>query len=62
MDDLIFIGNNEAMFAEFKKSMMIEFDMTDLGKMCYFHGIEVIQSPTGIFIGQKKYAQEVSNG
>lgn len=40
---------------------MIGFDMTDLGKMCYFLGIEVIQSPTAIFIGQEKYAQEVLN-
>lgn len=39
--------------------MMHEFDMTDLGKMCYFLGIEVVQSFAIFFIGQKKYAQEV---
>ncbi|KAL6321184.1 hypothetical protein AAG906_015528 [Vitis piasezkii] len=33
VDDLIFIGNDESMFYEFKSSMMHEFDMTDLGKM-----------------------------
>lgn len=33
VDDLIFTGNDEIMFAEFKKSMMFEFDMSDLGKM-----------------------------
>lgn len=38
---------------------MDDFDMTDLGKMKYFLGIEVIQTTTGFFIGQKKYAQEV---
>lgn len=47
------------MFVEFKKSMMDEFDMTNLGKMRYFVCIEVVQSPTGIFIGQRKYAQEI---
>ncbi|CAL9007314.1 unnamed protein product [Prunus brigantina] len=41
VDDLIFTGNNEDMFKEFKKSMMEEFEMTDLGKMHYFLGIEV---------------------
>ncbi|KAM1053550.1 hypothetical protein ACFX2I_000976 [Malus domestica] len=59
VDDLIFTGNDETMFEKFKKSMTAEFDMTDLGKMRYFLGIEVIQRSDGIFIGQRKYAQEV---
>ena len=59
VDDLIFTGNDEIMFEHFKKSMMVEFDMTDLGKMRYFLGIEVLQRMDGIFISQRKYAQEV---
>ncbi|BBN68957.1 transposable element gene [Prunus dulcis] len=59
VDDLIFTGNNDYMFLEFKKSMMNEFDMSDLGRMCYFLGIEVKQTSNGVFIGQKKYAQEI---
>ena len=43
VDDLIFTGNDEIMFDEFKKSMMFEFDMTNLGKMRYFLGIELMQ-------------------
>ena len=39
--------------------MMKEFDMTDLGRMRYFLGLEVLQRADGIFICQKKYAQEV---
>ena len=38
---------------------MHEFDMSDLGKMKYFLGIEVKQCADGIFICQKRYAQEV---
>jgi len=34
---------------------MNDFAMIDLGKMRYFLGIEVLQSCTGIYIGQKKY-------
>jgi hypothetical protein len=59
VDDLIFTKNDESMFVEFKRSMMLEFDMTDLGKMRYFLDIEVIQRAYGIFISQKKNALEV---
>lgn len=59
VDDLIFTGNDEFMFEVFKNSMMHEFDMTGLGQMRYFLGIEVLQSQEGIFICQKKYTQEV---
>jgi len=59
VDDLIFTGNDNAMFEEFKKSMKTEFDMTDLGRMKYFLGIEVLQKADGIFITQRKYAQEI---
>lgn len=59
VDDLLFTGNDELMFTEFKNSMKNEFDMTDLGKMKYFLGLEVLQKSGGIFIGQRKYAQEV---
>ncbi|XP_024163997.1 uncharacterized mitochondrial protein AtMg00810-like [Rosa chinensis] len=38
---------------------MAEFEMTDLGLLHYFLGIEVVQSATGIFIMQKKYAVEI---
>ena len=59
VDDLIYTGNNYAMFEKFKESMMIEFEMTDLGMMHYYLGLEVVQSTTGIFISQKKYVQEI---
>jgi len=39
--------------------MQIKFDMTNLGRMSYFLGIEVIQSDVGIFICQRRYAREM---
>lgn len=59
MDDLIFTGNDESIFEEFKHSMKHEFDVVDHGKMSYFLGLEVLQKSDGIFISQKKYALEV---
>jgi len=39
VDDLIFTGSCKAICEEFKHSMQLEFDMTDLGKMRHFLGI-----------------------
>jgi hypothetical protein len=44
---------------EFKSFMKDEFEMTDLGLMRYFLGIEVYQSKTCIFISQSKYAHGI---
>lgn len=59
VDDLIFTGNDASMCEDFKVSMKQRFDMKDLGKMCYFLGVEVEQSEKGIFLCQKKYATEM---
>jgi hypothetical protein len=59
VDDLIFTGNNLSMFEEFKKDMSNEFEMTDMGLMAYYFGIEVKQEDKGIFITQEGYAKEV---
>ena len=50
VDDLIFTGNDELMVLEFKDSLKHEFDMTDLGKMRYFLGLEVLQKSNCVFI------------
>jgi len=39
------------MLEDFKVAMQIEFDMTDLGAMKFFLGIEIHQSSSGIFVG-----------
>ncbi|KAM7502462.1 hypothetical protein LguiB_001366 [Lonicera macranthoides] len=59
VDDLIFTGNNTYMIEGLKTSMMNEFEMTDLGRMKYFLGVEVIQKSEGIYLSQRKYAREL---
>ena len=55
--DLIFTGDFG--IKEFRTVMESEFEMTDLGLMNFFLGIEVQQCESGIFISQSKYASEV---
>jgi hypothetical protein len=52
-------GSNELQIEEFKQEMMRVFEMTDLGLMTYFLGMEVKQSKNEVFICQKKYAKEI---
>ncbi|KAG6404541.1 hypothetical protein SASPL_136790 [Salvia splendens] len=59
VDDLIFTGNNLSMFEEFKKVMTDEFEMTDIGLMAYYLGVEVKQLEDGVFITQEHYAKEI---
>jgi Reverse transcriptase (RNA-dependent DNA polymerase) len=49
VDDLIFMENSSRMVEEFKGAMMKEFEMTDLGLMKYFLGLEVKQHEKDIF-------------
>jgi hypothetical protein len=59
VDDLIYTGNDEKLMSEFKNSMKEKFAMTDLGRMKYFLGIEVIQSNQGICFHLHKYSSEI---
>jgi hypothetical protein len=59
VDNLIFTGNNPSMFEDFKKAMIQEFEMTDIGLMSYYLGIEVKQMEKGIFISQASFAREI---
>ena len=59
VDDLIFSGNNDKMIEEFKSTITREFEITDLGLLKFFLGLEVKQGEMGIFISQKTYAKEI---
>lgn len=59
VDDLIVTGTNEEEVAVFKKQMQKVFDMTDLGKLSYYLGIEVLQDNESITISQSGYAKKI---
>ncbi len=56
VDDLIITGDSHVNIFDFKKLLKQKFEMKDLGKLRYFLGIEVIQSPKGIWLLQRQYA------
>jgi len=59
VDDLIITGNNTHLINTFKKNMKDEFEMTDLGLLNYFLGMEVNEDDSGIFLSQEKYANKL---
>ncbi|XP_023738700.1 uncharacterized mitochondrial protein AtMg00810-like [Lactuca sativa] len=59
VDDLIVTGSSEELVAEFKRRMLKSFDMSDLGTLSYYLGIEVYQDKDGITIGQAGYAEKI---
>nr|XP_012572793.1 uncharacterized protein LOC101489768 [Cicer arietinum] len=59
VDDLLLTSSDEVKIKEFKIRMEKEFEMTDLGMLAYFLGIEFETKKNGIFIHQKRYASDV---
>ena len=53
MDDLLVTEGNKARITVFKQNMMKMFEMTDLGEISYFLGMEIKQTQNEIFICQK---------
>lgn len=56
---MIYRGSSESLVDDFKSSMMKTFEMSDLGLLQYFLGLEVKQDLDGIFVCQKKYVADL---
>jgi hypothetical protein len=59
VDDILITGNDPVRIATTKQFLHNHFHLKDLGILKYFFGIEVSASKKGIFISQRKYAQEI---
>ncbi|GJW15923.1 retrovirus-related pol polyprotein from transposon TNT 1-94 [Tanacetum coccineum] len=59
VDDIIFASTNTAMCDEFANQMTSKFKKSMMGQMSFFLGLQISQSPRGIFINQSKYAFEI---
>ncbi|XP_028236682.1 uncharacterized protein LOC114416002 [Glycine soja] len=59
VDDLLVTGSSKEDIIVFKGRIMDEFEMSDLGELSYFLGIEFVSTSKGIFMHQKKYAEDI---
>ncbi|GJU78491.1 retrovirus-related pol polyprotein from transposon TNT 1-94 [Tanacetum coccineum] len=59
VDDIIFRSTNPKYYKRFGKLMLSRFEMSLMREMEFFLGLQIYQSPRGIFINQDKYALEI---
>nr|GEV83879.1 retrovirus-related Pol polyprotein from transposon TNT 1-94 [Tanacetum cinerariifolium] len=61
VDDIIFRSTRKKMCTEFEKMMHKKFQMSSMGELIFFLGLQVKQREDGIFISQDKYMNEILN-
>ncbi|GLJ31038.1 hypothetical protein SUGI_0621080 [Cryptomeria japonica] len=61
VDGIIFGGDKDIMCKDFIDQMKTNFEISMLGELSYFLGLEISQQKKGIFISQTKYAKEMLN-
>jgi hypothetical protein len=59
VDDLLITRNNNDLILRLKKQLVDSFDMTDLGTLHYFLGLQVLPLCDGFFISQSKYVMDL---
>ena len=59
VDDIIFGSTNENLCQAFESCMKEEFEMSMMGELNYFLGLQIKQRKDGIFINQAKYTKEL---
>nr|GEW97583.1 putative ribonuclease H-like domain-containing protein [Tanacetum cinerariifolium] len=59
VDDIIFGSTNKDLCKYFEKLIKDKFQMSSIGKLTFFLGLQVKQKKDGIFISQDKYIDEI---
>ena len=59
VDDIIFGATNVSLCEEFAKSMHSEFEMSMMGELNFFLGLQIKQLKEGTFINQVKYIRDL---
>nr|GEV52675.1 hypothetical protein [Tanacetum cinerariifolium] len=59
VDDIIFGASNKDLWKSFEKLIKDKFQMSLMGELTFFLGLQVKQKKDGIFISQDKYVAEI---
>ncbi|GJV78393.1 putative ribonuclease H-like domain-containing protein [Tanacetum coccineum] len=59
VDDIIFGSTKKELCIEFEKLMHDKFQMSSMGELTFFLGLQVKQKEDGIFISQDKYVTDI---
>nr|GFA29268.1 putative ribonuclease H-like domain-containing protein [Tanacetum cinerariifolium] len=59
VDDIIFGSSNPQLYREFEALMHENFQMSAMGELNFFLGLQVLQKEDGIFLSQDKYVGDI---
>ncbi|GJY62004.1 putative ribonuclease H-like domain-containing protein [Tanacetum coccineum] len=59
VDDIIFGSTKKSLCIEFESLMHKKFQMSSMGELTFFLGLQVMQRDDGIFISQDKYVADI---
>ncbi|GJX91065.1 putative ribonuclease H-like domain-containing protein [Tanacetum coccineum] len=59
VDDIIFGSTKNSLCVEFEQMMHKKFQMSSMGELTFFLGLQVMQKDDGIFISQDKYVADI---
>ncbi|XP_050877363.1 uncharacterized mitochondrial protein AtMg00810-like [Lathyrus oleraceus] len=59
VDDIVFGGMSDEIVQHFVKQMQSEFEMSLVGELAYFLGLQVKQMEDSMFLCQSKYAKSI---
>ena len=59
VDDILFGATNDSLCKEFSEIMCREFEMSLMGELNFFLGLQVLQTSKGIFLNQGKYTRDL---
>jgi hypothetical protein len=59
VDDIIFSGSSHTLVSRFQEIMESEFQMSMMGELTFFFGIQVKQTKQDTFVHQAKYTKDL---
>jgi hypothetical protein len=59
VDDIVFGGSSHSLVTRFAEDMNIEFEMSMMGELQFFFGLQIKQAKEGTFVHQAKYTKDI---